>query len=122
MNIRLVATIVIFLLLAGLCVMEEVVVNGSFDELEKRLEAVKNPSRLSLEEMLDIEEWWQDEHKTLETILPHVNLNEITFVLGELVGAIEAEDYKSAEAQYYRLIRVVEAVPEMYTVSISNVF
>ncbi len=122
MNVRLIATVIIFLLLTGLCVMEEIVVGDSFDELEEMLNSVKNPSELTLDEMIPIENWWQEEHKTLETILPHGNLNEITYVIGELIGAIEAEDYKSAEAQYYRLLRVVEAVPEMYTVSVNNVF
>ncbi len=122
MKARFVIAIIVVCLLVGFAVGEEVYVTRVFRQYEARLDAIDTTSPLKEEDILALKDWWHTKHKKLEIILPHNNINEITYVYGEMLGAIKAMDDKSAQAQFTRLKATVGAISEMYGWRVGNIF
>ncbi len=122
MKIRVVIAFIVVLLLIGFGITEEIYVTKVFDEYTEKLDSINIEKPLTTDQILELKDWWLKKHKTLEIILPHNNLNEITYIYGEMIGAIEIEDDKSAKAQFFRLQTTVEAISEMYGFRLGNIF
>ncbi len=122
MKSRLLVAILVVILLLGFGIAEELYVTKVFKDYETKLDAIDIDKPLDTEQILELKSWWMQKHRMLEIILPHNNLNEITYIYGEMLGAIEIDDDKSAKAQFHRLRTTVEAISEMYGFRIGNIF
>lgn len=116
--------VVILVIIIALGVFEQIYIHKIFDEFSARLESfiVEEDEVYDLDAIKETQEWWIQKHGYLELFLPHVQLIEITITYGELVGAVGAEDYDSAQALLNRLQQTSDAFADMYGISPGNVF
>lgn len=122
MNWRMFFAILLAVVVVGLAIGEHLYLEKVFSDMEERMDAIDASEEFDYNEIKELEEWWNTKHRFLEIVVPHVQINDITFTFGELLGAIAAEDQPSAVAQFYRLKQTVSALSEMYGFRIGNVF
>lgn len=121
-NWKMFFAIVLALLVMGLALGEHFYLDVVFTEMEEKMEAIDVSEEVRYDDIKELENWWLGKHRFLEIVVPHVQINDITFTFGELLGAIIADDQPSAIAQFYRLKTTVSAVSEMYGFRAGNVF
>ncbi len=124
MKTKFILAVAILLAILGLGIAEQIYVRKTFDDFSSRLESfiVEEDEEYDLEAIKRTQDWWMKKHGYLELFLPHVQLIEITITYGELVGAVGAEDYDSAQALLNRLQQTSQAFADMYGISLGNVF
>lgn len=123
MKCRIIIAIVAIALIIGGGIAEEILVSKVFEEFSERLsDILDSPNEeYSYEEVEATHEWWAKRHKYMELSLPHVQLNEIEITYGELLGAVEAEDYDSATALLNRIKSTSDALSEMFGFRLGNI-
>ncbi len=121
---RTLFAVLIILLLIGGGIAETMYVDCIFDEFCEQLDAISlaENGEYDLNAIKDTHMWWQRKHKYMELFLPHVQLNEIEITYGELMGAVETEDYDSASALLNRIYVTSSALSEMYGFRLGNIF
>lgn len=122
MKAKLIIAIVVIVVLIGFCVFDEIYVANTFRDFTEMLKIEEQKQSFDIEEIEAINRWWKETHQKLEVIVPHTQLNEITYAFGEFLGTIKADDLKSAEGQLHRLIETSEAMQEMYSFRLGNLF
>ena len=123
MKYKLTIAVVIVVLLLALGIVEEIYVRKTFESFGEKLEEIlDSPDEIyRLEDVVATHLWWQKRHRYMELFLPHIQLNEIETTYGELIGAVEAEDYDSANALLNRIYATTLALKEMYGFRIGNI-
>lgn len=122
MKAKLIIAITVIVVLIGFCVFDEIYVANTFRDFTQMLKIEEQKQSFDIEEIEAINRWWKETHQKLEVIVPHTQLNEITYAFGEFLGTIKADDLKSAEGQLHRLIETSEAMQEMYSFRLGNLF
>ncbi|MGN1042798.1 MAG: DUF4363 family protein [Christensenellales bacterium] len=122
MKYKLTIAIIVTVLLIGGGIAETIFVNDTFDSLESRLTTIMSQSTFSFEDIKATETWWNKRTKLLEITIPHIQLTEITVTFGELVGAMEEEDYDSASALLNRIYHYSVEIGNQYGFKLKNVF
>lgn len=122
MKAKLIIAITVIVVLIGFCVFDEIYVANTFRDFTEMLKIEEQKQSFDIEEIEAINRWWKETHQKLEVIVPHTQLNEITYAFGEFIGTIKADDLKSAEGQLHRLIETSEAMQEMYSFRLGNLF
>lgn len=122
MKAKLIIAITVIVVLIGFCVFDEIYVANTFRDFTEMLKIEEQKQSFNIEEIEAINRWWKETHQKLEVIVPHTQLNEITYAFGEFLGTIKADDLKSAEGQLHRLIETSEAMQEMYSFRLGNLF
>lgn len=123
MKNKLTVAIVVLVLIIGLGVFEQIYIHRTFKEFSERLETfiVEEDEEYDYDAIVETQKWWERKVKYLELFLPHVQLIEITITYGELVGAVGAEDYDSAQALLNRIQRTSESFENMYGIRMGNI-
>ena len=123
MKNKLTVAIVVLVLIIGLGVFEQIFIHQTFKEFSERLETfiVDEDEEYDYDAIVETQKWWERKVKYLELFLPHVQLIEITITYGELVGAVGAEDYDSAQALLNRIQRTSESFENMYGIRMGNI-
>ncbi|MBR2350002.1 MAG: DUF4363 family protein [Clostridia bacterium] len=123
MKNKLTVAIVVLVLIIGLGVFEQIFIHCTFKEFSERLETfiVEEDEEYDYDAIVETQKWWERKVKYLELFLPHVQLIEITITYGELVGAVGAEDYDSAQALLNRIQRTSESFENMYGIRMGNI-
>lgn len=121
MKYKLTIAIIVTVLLVGGGVAETIFVNKTFDAFEERLLAVTKSDTYSYDEIQEIGNWWNKRMKILEISIPHAQLTEITVTYGELIGAVEEEDYDSANALLNRIYRYSVEIGNQYGFKLKNI-
>lgn len=121
MKYKLTIAIIVTVLLVGGGIAETIFVNKTFDTFEERLLAVMEQDDYSYDEIQDIGNWWNKRMQILEISIPHVQLTEITVTYGELIGAMEEEDYDSANALLNRIYRYSVEIGNQYGFKLKNI-
>lgn len=122
MKAKLIIAITVIVVLIGFCVFDEIYVANTFRDFTEMLKIEEQKQSFDIEEIEAINRWWKETHQKLEVIVPHTQLNEITYAFGEFLGTIKANDLKSAEGQLHRLIETSEAMQAMYSFRLGNLF
>ncbi|MFI3228580.1 MAG: DUF4363 family protein [Bacillota bacterium] len=121
---RTLFAVLLIVLLIGGGVLETIYIDNIFDEFCARLDEISNVENgeYDISKIKETHVWWQKKHQYLELFLPHVQLNEIETTYGELIGAVETEDYDSASALLNRINVTSSALSEMYGFRLGNIF
>lgn len=122
-KMKLTLAIVVLVVILSLGIFEQIFIQETFDEFSKRLQSfiVEEDETYDYNAIVETQKWWEKKVKYLELFLPHVQLIDITITYGELVGAVGAEDYDSAQALLNRIQRTAESFENMYGVRIGNI-
>lgn len=123
MKYKVAAVVVTLALILGLGVFEQIFIKTTFEEFNSRLDSfiVEEDETYDLKQIKETQEWWENRHKYLELFLPHNQLIEISITYGELVGAVAAEDFDSAQALLNRIRQTGEEFEDMYALRIGNI-
>ncbi|NLL55733.1 MAG: DUF4363 family protein [Clostridiales bacterium] len=122
MNFKLIVVIVLLVLLLGGGIYESIYVSKTLGKLNEQIDdiiAMGEP--YSADKIKDIIEWWQGKSNILAMTVSHTPLTEVTFTLNELLGTVEAEDYKSSTAILYKLVGFVDSLKESYSFSANHI-
>lgn len=120
---KLTLALVVLAIIVGLGIVEQIFIHKTFEEFSIRLESfiIEEDETYDYNAIVETQKWWEKKVKYLELFLPHVQLIDITITYGELVGAVGAEDYDSAQALLNRIQRTAEAFENTYGVRIGNI-
>lgn len=123
MKYKVAAVIIALTLIIGLGIFEQIFIKTTFEEFNSRLDSfiVEEDETYDLKQIKETQEWWEKRHKYLELFLPHNQLIEISITYGELVGAVAAEDFDSAQALLNRIRQTSEEFEDMYALRIGNI-
>ena len=121
MKFKLTVFIVVTLFLIAVCVGENIYIDRTFGEFSKRIENLQAQEIYDLDDILETERWWLDKVEILELTMSIQLLNDVTYTYGELIGAVEKEDYQSASGYLERLKLYSLSLCDMYKVKINNV-
>ncbi|MBO4539430.1 MAG: DUF4363 family protein [Clostridia bacterium] len=121
MKFKLTVFIVVTLFLIAVCVGENIYIDRTFDEFSDRIEKLQAQETYDLDDIIETEKWWLKKVEVLELTMSIQLLNDVTYTYGELIGAVEKEDYQSASGYLERLKLYASALCDMYKVKINNV-
>ncbi len=123
MKYKIAAVVILLTLIIGLGVAEQFIIKDTMDEMLSRLDSfiVEEDEVYDLDEIKATGEWWDRRHKVLELFLPHNQILEITITFGELIGAVGAEDFDSAQALLTRIRMTCREFETVYSVRIGNI-
>lgn len=121
MKYKLTIALVVTVLLLGGGIWETVYIENTFDEFEKKLSALMEQEEYVYEDVVSVGEWWNSHANKLEMTIPHVQLTEITVTYGELIGAVENEDYDSASALLNRIKQYTVRIGSLYGFNMRNI-
>ena len=108
MKYKLITVIVLLVLMLAGGIWECVYITKTFRELEQRTNEILSEDAIDKQKVLDTAEWLDKQHKRLEFVVPHFQLNEVSFTCGELVGAMRSNDEKAAYPLLYKLREVAK--------------
>lgn len=120
---KLTIAIIVLTVILGLGIFEQIYIHRTFEDFSEKLNnfIIEEDETYDYDAIVETQKWWEKKVKYLELFLPHVQLIEITITFGELVGAVGAEDYDSAQALLNRIQRTSESFENMYGVRIGNI-
>ena len=123
MKVRLIVAICVAVLIIAGGALEEIYIKNTFSEFSEKLEEIlSSPDETyTIEEVEELYKWWEKRHKTLELTMPHALLNEIEITYGELIGAVNAEDYDSASALLNRIKSTSDAYSDTLGLRLGNI-
>ena len=121
MKYKLTLAIVITALLLGGGIWETIYINNTFDEFNEKLDSLMQQEEYDIETVKGVGDWWFAEANKLEITIPHVQLTEITVTYGELIGAVENEDFDSASALLNRIKQYTIRIGELYGFKFRNI-
>ena len=123
MKVRLIVAICVAVLIIAGGALEEIYIKKTFSEFSEKLEEIlSSPDETyTIEEVEELYNWWEKRHKTLELTMPHALLNEIEITYGELIGAVNAEDYDSASALLNRIKSTSDAYSDTLGLRLGNI-
>ena len=90
MKYKLITVIVLLVLMLAGGIWECVYITKTFRELEQRTNEILSEDAIDKQKVLDTAEWLDKQHKRLEFVVPHFQLNEVSFTCGELVAPCAA--------------------------------
>ncbi len=109
----------LILLITG-CIIESVLINVYLDNFITTLENIDVTDKNSLQDLHSTKNYWEKKCNILKISLTHYKLGEITISLAELIGAVKAEDYKSALALQERTLQLAKELEENGIFSFAN--
>ena len=121
MKFKLTVFIVVTLFLIAVCIGENIYIDRTFDEFSDRIERLQAQEPYDLDDIIETENWWLKKVEVLELTMSIQLLNDVTYTYGELIGAVEKEDYQSASGYLERLKLYSMSLCDMYKVKINNV-
>lgn len=120
---KLTVAICLLCIISVMGIVEQLLIKNTFETFSEKLEnfIVEEDETYDYDAVVETQKWWLKRVKYLELFLPHVQLTEITITYGELVGAVGAEDYDSAQALLNRIKSTSDTFQSAYKVRIGNV-
>lgn len=121
MKYKLTIALLVTVLLLGGGIWETIYIDRTFNEFEDKLSLLMEQEEYDLGDVKETGDWWYKRADRLEITIPHVQLTEITVTYGELIGAVENEDFDSASALLNRIKQYVIRIGDLYGFSLRNV-
>jgi len=117
-------SIVIFLTVVLLTggILESVYLCKTLNAFNDKLDKLAQKEIITVEDVIEISDWWDKMHPKLSITISHVQLNEIGITLDELRGAVEAEDYQNASSLLSRINSYAESLIDLYKFNPINIF
>ena len=129
MNKRMIAVIIIGLVLIGICIWEQVMVDSYLNDIYNQalyiqeyvegMESVKDPKLMTLVE--EMEEDWIKHEELLCFIVNHKDIDELTVEISRLKANIEGDQSQDFKSGINVIIHYTEAYHHIMGVSIQNI-
>lgn len=121
MKYKMVTVIILTVLLLGGAIYETVYIEKTFSTFIEKLDEIAQRPEYELSEIEEAEQWWDKKSVCLSITITNTQINEINFTLGELKGAVHAQDFESAEALLMRIREYSDSLSKTYKFSIRNI-
>ena len=121
MKVRLIVAIIIFVIVIGGGIFQEIHIKNVSNELSERLLSIEKDQSFSLEETEKTIEWWNEKSNVLELFISHEPVHEIFLILNELKGAIIADDAENASISLYAALASNKNMLDKYRLKLANI-
>lgn len=127
MSRKIITMVVTFVLLAALCVVEQVVVhrvtNSALEQTRGILADIRADAFDQAQQKAHaLDETWDKEASKLEVLVDHGSTDEVRYALSRLLAALESEDKPSALIYAGELEGGIEHVYERQELTVQNTF
>ncbi len=124
MNFKLIIAIVLITILVAGGIAQEIWLEKTLDKLEEKILNIppEQDGNYDFNKIGELYHWWKGKYGALELLLPHTLLYTIDSNFGELVGAVEAEDGKTAQALLKRILYDCRVLATASDIRVGNVF
>ena len=112
-------------ILIGICIFESIFVRKTIYSVEAsliQLESKTKAQTATKADALKVQDEWQNKKKVMHIFVPHNDIGYIDYWLGEAVSYIESKNFDHALSKIQVLISIFEQIPEVYALSLQNIF
>lgn len=121
MKSKMIVVIVVSILMLAGGILELIYINKSFDKLEERIDDILADDKPNYQKVYETKQWLEKRHKGLELFIPHFELNELSVLYNEILGAVTAGDDEGAITLIFRLKEYSERLQDVYSFRFQNV-
>ena len=121
----IVSILISFSILVGICIFESIFIKKSIHSVETALLQLETKTRMQTATKADAEKVntdWQHNKKVLHIFVPHNDIGYIDYWMGETVSYIESKNFDHALSKIQVLLGIFEQIPEVYSLSLQNIF
>ena len=123
---RLLFAVSVLLVIVAMGVFEQIYVVRLYDKMKDRAERVKAAVEEDVSSALPaaeaLKEEWLKSRSFLEAVTPHNETQEMVLRIAEVIGYIEAEDDKSANATVAIILEMCDNTPHILAFHWEHVF
>lgn len=112
-------------LIVGGGVLEQITLSRQFETFDRTLDelALKIEQKTAtVEEMDQLEQWWDEAKRVMHTYIPHTEIREIDYWLVEAKSLVKTKNYELAEAKLTVLRTITSALPDNFRINFENLF
>ena len=112
-------------LLVSAALFEHFYLGGTFEKFDAALVTLECKVReevASREDAEAVRALWLADKKDLHAVIPHNDIAQVDYWLGEAVSFTENKDYVQALSKIEVLLTLCEQIPQTYTLSFENIF
>lgn len=112
-------------LIVGGGVLEQITLSRQFETFDRTLDelALKIEQKTAtVEEMDQLEQWWDEAKRVMHTYIPHTEIREIDYWLAEAKSLVKTKNYELAEAKLTVLRTITSALPDNFRINFENLF
>ena len=124
--VKTILSIVIsFSILVGICIFESVFIHKTINSVETALIQLETKTKMQTAtkaDALKVNEEWQNTKRILHIFVPHNDIGYIDYWLGEAISYIESKNFDHALSKVQVLISIFNQIPEVYSLSLQNIF
>ena len=120
----IISAILGFLILIGASIVENKVIENSFNTFNDKLVVLKQKIENETATKSDAEKvqsYWIEQKQTLHILIPHNEIKEIDLWIAESVSLIDTKTYDDALAKIEVAIELVEQIPKTFAFKIGNI-
>ncbi len=124
--VKTILSIVIsFSILIGICIFESIFIHKTINSVETALIQLETKTKMQTAtkaDALKVNEEWQNKKRILHIFVPHNDIGYIDYWLGEAISYIESKNFDHALSKVQVLISIFNQIPEVYSLSLQNIF
>ncbi len=125
MKFKLIIVIIISAIMLAGGILELIYITKTFNEFEERLEELLEDiladEQMPLEKISETRDWLEKKHKGLEFFIPHIELNELSVLYNEMMGAAVGGDKEGAVTLLYRLKEYAIRLQDVYSLRFQTI-
>ncbi len=122
---KVVLAIIILAIIITAGVLETVWVDKVFDKLDTRLASletsIKTQDDAVLDEINDLNEWWEQQRKWLELVTYQPDIRNFSVALAETIGSIECDDFDNAMSKCQSLMSMSQNIHRILDFNVEDI-
>lgn len=121
----LLSVLISFALLASAAIFEHWYVGSTFEKFGAALDALETKVRAesaAREDAEAVRTLWEADKKNLHAVIPHNDIAQVDYWLGEAVSCIETQTYPDALSRLEVLETICRQIPLAYRITFENIF
>lgn len=121
----LLSVLISFALLASAAAFEHFYVGSTFEKFGAALDALETKVRAesaAREDAEAVRTLWEADKKNLHAVIPHNDIAQVDYWLGEAVSCIETQTYPDALSRLEVLETICRQIPLAYRITFENIF
>ncbi len=121
MKVKLIVVIVISTLLLAGGIVECIYINSTTNELVNKIDDIIADDPMDRDKIAETTDWIEKKHKSMEFIIPHFELNQLTVDMKEAVAAVERDDEDTAYFIFARMREYAKRLNDIYRFRYQNI-
>lgn len=125
MRKSVISSIIVLLLLIGVCVFEWIFIKTEFTDFKESVKEVHTlvESKTATEsDMYSLQEKWVEKKKYFHAFIPHNEIKEFDLWIAESIKLVKYEKWEDAISKIEVVLHLAEQVPLTFMLSFENIF